>query len=121
MGFFDQYRDRGPTVLEVFRAEERLRDAMLYDWHRAAAPDHTVFASRGHADEVRDILAAANPACVVVPLALLLSADGVFALDGETREPVRLGPERIPDLVRAITIGETPVAAVARLAGEEAA
>jgi hypothetical protein len=118
MGFLSQYQDRGPTVREVFEAVSRLRAAMLYDWRRDAAPARAVFTGEEHADALMSALAPADSTCVVLALPTFVQDGGVFALNAETREPVRIGPERIPDLVEAIGCGEAPVSAVVRLASE---
>lgn len=117
MGFLDRYQDRGPTVREVFEAARRVRDAMRYDWRRDVAPERTVFTGAGHVEALKAVLAAADPACVVLDLPAPIRDGGVFALD-EAREPVRVSADRIPDLVRAVEAGETLVATVVRLAGQ---
>lgn len=126
MGFLDQYQDRGPTLREVFEVQRRVRDAMVYDVRRKAGPEYTVFTAPWHVGALRLALAAADPACVVLDLsgrdvlnlpAYVLSGL-VFALNAETREPMCISLEHLPDLVGAVAAGEAPTSAVGRLAGE---
>jgi hypothetical protein len=117
MGFLDQYRDRGPTVGEVWRARKRLLGEMLVISRRAADPARTVFTGKPHVEALRAALVEADPdtGCVVVGLAS--AVDGVCVLDA-TDDVVGIPSASIAQLATAIAGGEAPAAAVIRIAHE---